>query len=178
MQLHNSTQKYGLIIKLVHWFSALMIIGLYIMGKWMEDLDYYSEWYQTAPYWHKSIGIILLGITIYRLYLKFTSVAPQAIITLTQQRMASITHYLIYLCLFITMFSGYLLAATDGNDIAVFNWFVIPSVGQLINHQEDIAGEIHELASNAVILLVIIHVAGALKHHFIDKDKTLSRMIN
>ena len=47
--LKNTSEKYGLISKLLHWLSAVAIIGLYILGKWMEDLDYYDEWYRIAP---------------------------------------------------------------------------------------------------------------------------------
>ncbi|MGJ8694593.1 MAG: cytochrome b [Thalassotalea sp.] len=175
----NTHDKYGLISKLVHWLSAFVIIGLYILGKWMEDLDYYSEWYRLAPNWHKSIGIILLLLTIFRIVwkLKVGSPAPISSHSINIKRATKIGHNLIYISLITAMCSGYLISTADGRAIEVFSWFSIPSMGELFSNQEDIAGAIHEQATNAVILLAIIHVLGALKHHFIDKDKTLIRML-
>ena len=177
--LKNTAEKYGLVSKLIHWLSAFAIIGLYILGKWMEDLDYYSEWYRIAPDWHKSIGIILIAVTLFRIIWKLSmgSPAPIASHSNTIKRLTKIGHNLIYLCLIIAMCSGYLISTADGRAIEVFSWFSIPSMGELFNNQEDIAGDIHEQATNAVILLAIFHVLAALKHHFIDKDNTLIRMI-
>lgn len=179
MIIKNTNSKYGLISKLFHWLSALVIIGLYIMGKWMEDLDYYSQWYTDAPFWHKSIGIMLLSLTILRLGWKFSTLSPEPIKrhNKTIKKISHITHYLMYILLFVAMLSGYLISTADGRGIEVFNLFILPSIGELIPNQEDVAGEVHELATNGVILLAIIHIIGALKHHFFDKDETLIRML-
>ena len=176
--LRNTAEKYGLVSKLIHWLSAITIISLYVLGKWMEDLDYYSEWYRTAPNWHKSIGILLLLMTLFRIIWKFKVGSPEAIPSHSNRvkQATKIGHKLIYTCLITAMLSGYLISTADGRAIDVFTWFSIPSMGELFNNQEDIAGAIHEQATNAVILLAIFHVLAALKHHFIDKDKTLMRM--
>ena len=180
MSIQPSKDSYGLISKLLHWLSAIIIIGLFASGKWMEDLDYYSEWYTAAPFWHKSIGLLLLSIALFRLFWKIRTPAPLPITSHSKyiQLASRITHYLIYLLLFIAMISGYLISTADGRGIEVFNLFLLPSIGEVFANQEDVAGEIHELATNGIILLAIIHALAALKHHFIDKDKTLSRMLN
>lgn len=179
MLIKNTTTKYGLISKLFHWTSAFVIIGLYIMGKWMEDLDYYSEWYTDAPFWHKSIGITLLSLTILRLCWKLSTASPAPIKTHsnTIKRTSLVTHYIMYILLFVAMLSGYLISTADGRGIEVFNLFFLPSLGELVNNQEDVAGKVHELTTNGVILLAIFHIIGALKHHFFDKDETLIRML-
>lgn len=177
--LKNTPEQYGLISKLFHWLSALIIISMYIMGKWMEDLDYYSQWYHTAPAWHKSIGICLLLFTCLRLIWRTTTPLPASLSSHSKNvtLMSSIGHKLIYVALFIAMCSGYLISTADGRVIDVFTWFSVPVIGPFIENQEDLAGEIHEQATNAVILLAIIHILAALKHHFIDKDNTLKRML-
>lgn len=177
--LKNSHEQYGLVTKMLHWLSAFAIIGLYILGKWMEDLDYYHEWYRTAPDWHKSIGILLIIATLLRLIWKFTTPSPEPIKTHSKQVqwLSQMGHKLIYLCLIIALVSGYLISTADGRAIMVFNWFSVPSMGELFAKQEDIAGEIHEQATNALILLAIIHVLAAFKHHFFDRDNTLKRML-
>jgi len=55
--------------RLVHWLSALTVVCLFALGLWMVGLDYYSPWYQTAPNWHRSIGILLAIFTCLRLLL-------------------------------------------------------------------------------------------------------------
>ncbi len=71
----NDVSRYGLISIVLHWITALAVLGLFAVGFWMVDLTYYSQWYRTAPYWHKSIGILLaatilpsfgLGVTLVR----------------------------------------------------------------------------------------------------------------
>jgi len=73
--------------------------------------------------------------------------------------------------------SGYMISTADGRPISVFNWFDIPALPALIEQQEDIAGEIHFISATTLITLSLLHAAAALKHHFIDKDNTLRRML-
>ena len=57
-------------------------------------------------------------------------------------------------------------------------FFTVPSMGELFPNQEDTAGLIHEYLAYTIIGLTVLHAVGALKHHFIDKDDTLKRMLN
>lgn len=85
-------------------------------------------------------------------------------------------HTLIYLLLFSIMISGYLISTADGRSVDVFNWFSIPATLHGFEQQEDIAGLIHLVLATSLITLVTLHAAAALKHHFIDRDRTLLRM--
>ncbi|MFT5755482.1 MAG: cytochrome b561 [Alteromonadaceae bacterium] len=175
----NTKQQFGLITKLFHWLSAMTIFGLFALGYWMVDLDYYSQWYQTAPHCHESIGILLLITTIARLVWRTINVKPAHISThtITVQRSSAIVHIILYLLLFLMMFSGYLIPTADERVISVFTWFDLPSLGQLFANQEDVAGTIHEYGAYTIISIAVLHGVAALKHHFIDKDATLMRMI-
>lgn len=83
---------------------------------------------------------------------------------------------LLYLILFAIIISGYLISTADGQPISVFDWFSVPAVftGR---EQADLAGDVHLYLAWAVVVLSLLHAAGALKHHFIDKDITLKRML-
>lgn len=179
MQLKDSTNQYGLVSKLLHWLSALVIFALFGVGLWMVDLTYYSEWYKTAPHWHKSIGILLLITTLFRLGWKFftPSPAPIAEHSNTIKKATKFGHLALYMLMIIIMISGYLISTADGRAIEVFNWFSVPSLGQLFAQQEDIAGEIHEIAAFALIGFALLHALAAIKHKIIDKDTTLERML-
>lgn len=177
--LKDTKSQYGIISRLIHWLTAVCVYCLFGVGLWMVDLTYYSEWYKTAPHWHKSIGIILLVVTIFRLAWKYLTPSPQEITTQStfEKTGAKVGHTLIYLLLITIVISGYLISTADNRAIEVFEWFSVPSLGELINNQEDIAGEIHFYAAWSLVVLSVLHALAALKHHFIDKDATLVRMI-
>ena len=73
--------------------------------------------------------------------------------------------------------SGYLVSTADGRPLEVFGWFEVPAPGLEIENLEDKAGEIHAWLGYLLLGLILLHVTGALKHHFIDRDATLVRML-
>jgi len=177
--LKDTQTHYGIISKSIHWLSAIAVIGLFTVGYWMVDLTYYSQWYKTAPHLHKSIGILLLILTIFRLQWKVLTPSPEPVASHSTriQQASKLVHYLIYALMVMIMVSGYLISTADGRGIEVFNLFVVASLGELFVNQEDIAGFIHEWLAYSLIALTSMHAVAALKHHFIDKDSTLKRMI-
>jgi cytochrome b561 len=82
-----------------------------------------------------------------------------------------------YVILLALPISGYLISTEDGRGIDVFNWFTLPGLGALFEGQADMAGQIHFYAAWALILIAAVHAIAALKHHFINKDNTLRKMI-
>ncbi|MGB1263690.1 MAG: cytochrome b [Cognaticolwellia sp.] len=174
----NNQQQYGLLSKLFHWLSALAIIGLFALGYWMVELDYYSEWYQRAPHWHESLGVLLFLLTVLRLLWRSIAGTPKAVASHSKiEKFASkVMIYLLYIGLFGIFITGYFITAADGKAIAVFDWFTIPPLVLAIENQEDLAGTVHYYLAYGLIFFSIIHALAALKHHFIDKDSTLRRM--
>lgn len=174
-----SPQYYNRVSQMFHWVSALTVFGLFGVGWWMVELDYYSSWYRTAPHWHKSIGILLFIATILRLGWRAYQAPPAPIATHSAMVKLSskLGHLAIYVLLFSLMISGYLISTEDGRAISVFAWFDVPALGQLFTDQADIAGLIHEYVAYTLIAFSLLHGAAAIKHHFIDHDDTLRRMI-
>jgi cytochrome b561 len=162
----------------MHWLMALLILGLFGVGFWMVDLTYYSAWYKTAPHYHKSVGILLAVLLLVRIAVLMMKGKPSPLKThgLTVQRVSTFTHLLLYLLLSLIMVTGYLISTADSRGIEVFNWFVVPGLGEIFDQQADRAGLAHEWLAYSLIALVALHALGALKHHFYDKDATLKRM--
>lgn len=175
--LKNSTKGYGLIHILLHWISALVVVGLFALGLWMTDLSYYDQWYHKAPGIHKSIGLLLAIATLFRIVWKITQATPTPIGNALEKVGAKLAHIGLYILLISIFISGYLISTADGHSIEVFNWFSIPSLGKLFEGQADIAGEIHEWLAFGLIGLAVLHAVAALKHHFINKDDTLKRIV-
>jgi len=175
--MSSQPAQYNLVVRLVHWISAVIIIGMFAVGIWMVDLSYYSSWYQTAPHWHKSIGILLALLTLFRVVTKVVTLSPKVEGSNLERVMAKAAHHFIYLDLLVIFVSGYLISTEDGRGIDVFNWFTVPGAGALFEGQADLAGLIHFYAAWALILTAVVHALAALKHHFINKDNTLRKMI-
>ncbi|MCW8336609.1 cytochrome b [Vibrio sp. SCSIO 43135] len=175
--MNNEVKNYNLLVRLIHWVSALVVIGMFAVGLWMVDLSYYSEWYRTAPHWHKSVGIILVAVTVFRFVWKTVTPSPKVEGKSYEIAAAKLTHLAMYVLLILLLVSGYLISTEDGRGIEVFNWFTVPGLGALFEGQADLAGELHFYFAWALILLAAVHALAAVKHHVIDKDNTLRKMI-
>jgi cytochrome b561 len=178
MQLKNTSTGYGAIAKSLHWLLALAIVGLFALGLWMRDLGYYDPWYQTAPHIHQSVGVLTILFMAFRYLWRQLSPPPPDIKTQAhwEHLAAHFTHGLLYLLVLVICVSGYLINA-DENPIPVFNWFELPSLLLGMDQQEELMGEIHFYSAWAIIILTGGHALAAIKHHLIDRDETLKRML-
>lgn len=179
MHWRTTQHGWGAISILIHWTTVLVVFGLFGLGLWMVDLTYYDAWYHEAPALHKSIGILLFILTLLRIIWRRIEGKPAPLPThsATERVIARRVHMLIYVLLISIMLFGYLIPTADGRPIEVFDWFVVPATLHGIHRQEDIAGAIHLWLAVILISLVIVHALGALKHHLLDKDPTLKRML-
>ncbi len=145
MYFRNTETRYGLVTILLHWTMAILITGLFVLGKSMVGLGYYDPWYHIAPWWHKSIGIYVFILLVIRLFLRFSNITP---VPLQSNKPWEITiaktvHFLIYILLFGICISGYFIATAKGVGIEVFGWFNTPAAINLSDTQADIAGKTH-----------------------------------
>lgn len=176
--LLNNLKQFGILSKAFHWLSAMAVFFLFGLGYWMMELDYYSQWYQTAPHWHESVGILLAIFTLLRIVTKKVQQQPTPLPNHSKLELmqAKAAHYLLYLLMLTMFLTGYLIPTADDRAIEVFSWFAVPSMGELFSNQEDLAGSVHEFSAYTLVILAVVHGLAALKHHFIDKDDTLRRM--
>lgn len=179
MQWRNTSSRYGLVSILMHWVVALAVFGLFALGFWMVGLSYYDPWRQTAPDLHKSIGVVLFSLMLLRVLWRLFNPSLEALPNHgAMTRLASKAgHGLLYLGLFGVMISGYLISTADGRGIDVFGLFSVPATLSGIANQEDIAGAVHEYLAWGLVIFAGLHGLAALKHHFIDRDRTLVRML-
>lgn len=173
----NDAHHYGIISILLHWSMALLILGLFFLGKYMVDLDYYHPWYQKAPDLHRSLGVVVATLLVLRWIWRQLNPRPAIIGSPLEQRLASNAHRLFYVLIALAAASGYLISTADGRGIEVFGLFQIPALFDGFDNQEDLAGKIHEALTLALVVLAAGHGLAALKHHFIDRDDTLRRML-
>ena len=179
MGIRNSAHGYGLVAISLHWLVAFVVIGLFALGIWMTDLTYYDDWYKRAPDLHKGVGILLFLAMLGRVVWRALNVTPddEPGVGMLQRRIAHAAHLLLYLLLFALMASGYLISTADGRPIDVFGLFAVPAMVSNIPNLEDVAGKVHWYLALTLIGLAGLHALAALKHHFIDRDRTMKKML-
>lgn len=179
MLWRNTSSQYGHISVLLHWIVALAVYGMFALGLWMVSLGYYDTWYHKAPEIHKSIGILLFVVVLFRLVWRKISPAPSPLSSYSRltRISATLAHILLYLLLLSLLISGYLISTAEGQPISVFGWFYVPATLSRIRDQADLAGDIHFYLAWGIVILSVLHALAALKHHFIDRDSTLKRML-
>jgi cytochrome b561 len=176
MFVRDTWEGYGIVSRLFHWVMALAIFGMFALGVWMVRLDYYSPYYNAAPDFHRSFGILLLLALFLRWLWRSINIRPEVeAVSTIERRAAHVVHWSFYLLLLALMVSGYLISTPDGRPIDVFSWFSVPSIVQM-RGLEDTAGRIHRWLAYAVLALALLHTLAALKHHFVDGDGTMRRM--
>jgi len=178
--IKNTENGYGLIAIVLHWTMAIAIFSLFGLGLYMVELTYYDAWYKGSLDLHKNIGMILLVALMLRVVWRVVNITPKNADKSASQVEASAAHYAhlaLYLLMTILMVTGYLISTADGRAIEVFDFISIPALPLSFANQEDIAGSIHEILAWTLIILSGGHAIAALKHHFINKNTTLLRMI-
>ena len=179
MQYKNTVYSYGLISISLHWLIALMVIAIFFIGWYMVQLDYYSAWYTTAPWLHKGLGLsALLLFAIRYVWIKYSN-KPQALqnYRTIEHVLSRLMHAMFYLVIFVLSLSGYLISGASGAAVELFDLAMLPSLMELHESTVDVLGDAHEWAAYLLMLMMVLHGLAALKHHFIDRDVTLKRIL-
>ena len=175
--LKNTDNSYGWIAIALHWLVAIAVFSMFGLGLYMVELTYYDSWYKGSLDLHKSAGILLALLVLLRSGWRLINPSPKGLSPRPLENLAAhLAHGLLYLMMAALFISGYLISTADGQGIAVFELFTVPAT-LTADNQEDIAGDIHQWLAWGLMGLVALHALAALKHHFINRDATLKRMV-
>lgn len=178
--LKNTENSYGLIAIMFHWLMAISLFSLFGLGLYMVELTYYDAWYKGSLDLHKNIGMTLFVALMLRIVWRVVSVTPKNVdesASKIEVKAAHYAHLALYGLMAILMITGYLISTADGRAIDVFGLLSIPALPINFANQEDLAGSIHEILAWTLVLLSAGHALAALKHHFVNKNNTLVRML-
>lgn len=170
-------QRYSPTAIIIHWLMAIMIIGMIGLGVYMADLPKGSDersWFFAL---HKSIGLTLALLAIFRLAWKIKSKAPElpASVSLTKQKLANATHYLLYLMMFIQPISGYISSSFSGYKTRFWG-IPLPHWGWKAPELNELFTEIHEISAFFLTALILLHIAGAFYHIHKKETDLIKRM--
>jgi len=175
--LRDSGRAYGWVSIVLHWSMALAIFGLFGLGLWMTRLDYYDAWYHRAPELHKAIGMLLLFALLLRMAWRLLNAHPLPEGKPWEKLAAISMHRVQYVFMLVVAVSGYLIPTGEGQGIDVFGWFSVPALFEFEKRQADLIGQLHLITAWVLVVLAVLHAAAALKHHFVDRDATMTRML-
>ena len=179
--LTNTRDRYGAIHKLLHWLIAVLVIGLMAVGFAMTNLVApFSQTQYDLFQLHKSFGLLLLVLMAVRLGWRVSQPVPPLPdgMTSIERFMAGATHWGFYILLIAMPISGLVMISASSFPIGeVFGLFPFPDL--LADDQQvyEAARRAHAVIGWAILALLALHVAGALKHHFVERDDTLRRML-
>lgn len=169
--------RYSLGAVIFHWVIAVLVIVNWRIAEGAEHLDGAAKLAAIAP--HKAIGITILVLSVLRLAWRLTHKVPPLSDSLAgwERTLARAVHWIFYVMLIGLPIGGWLAGSYASMSIDYFGLFTIPAlpVEQNYDTAKAIIGQ-HKLGGEIVLYLVVLHVLGALKHQFLDKVPSLSRM--
>ena len=170
--------KYSKIAILFHWAIAILIGANILLADLAEDLPRAARSAYMSP--HKAIGISILILTIGRISWRLGHRPPSipAQISSLQATVGRVAHILFYILMIVMPLTGWLMIGANGKAAPVdfFGLFTVDmAVGKNAGLAE-VAHQGHEFLATPLIILIVLHVLGALKHQFIDRMPFLQRM--
>ena len=171
--------RYTKTAMLLHWLIAVLIVSAFTLGWIMTDIPGFSPTKLRYFAWHKWLGVTVLGFAalraLWRLFNK--PPAPPAGLPAWQHMAAEAMHMLLYVFIFAVPVSGYLFTLSAGIPVVYLNLFKLPVFMDANPEWKPVLREIHYWLNMSMAAAVALHVAAALKHHFIDRDNILKRML-
>lgn len=184
--LRNSSNGYGWIAIAFHWSMAFMIVGMIGLGMYMHQLPLTDPATFALFQLHKSIGFVVLALTVLRLVWRLANPSPALPATMPawEKAAAHLGHLGLYGLLFAIPLTGWLMVSASPWNIPtiLFGAVHMPhlSVPEALGTKaeaETLFKDLHELFAWLLILLLVAHIGAALKHHFLARDGVLLRML-
>jgi len=160
----------------LHWLLALMIVGSFGVGLYMADLPFSPSRLKLYN-WHKWAGVTILALSAARLLWRLSHRPPADLpMPAWQQRAAHAVHLLLYGLFFAVPLAGWAYSSAAGFPVVWFGVLPLPDFVPVDRALAEAIKPLHKLLAFALAGTVLLHVAAALKHHFIDRDGTLQRL--
>lgn len=196
--MNQTSTRYTKTAVVLHWLIAIGIFAMFALGWYMSELpkdapkqiafDLFDwgifNWQlaeEASPrtfYFnlHKSIGVTILALIALRIIWRFTHRPPAMLASYKawEKKLATAVHHTLYLLMVALPLSGLVMAVNSKYGV---KWFGIDFIAGLDNSpMRDLFKEVHEVVGAIMLAVLVLHIVGALKHKFIDKDTTMQRM--
>ncbi|GAA0900196.1 cytochrome b [Rothia nasimurium] len=177
MPLRSEPSRWGAVAKTFHWVTALLILGNGAFAFWMDGLKPSMQKINMFAL-HKSIGLTVLALFLLRLLWRAMDRRPaEDAAPRWQQLAAHAVHGLLYLLIVAIPLSGWAFNSAHGFPLQYFKQFNLPALFEKNDELSQTLGTVHVYLFWFLLLVLVAHIGGALKHHLIDRDDTLRRML-
>ncbi len=184
MALSNTQSRYGGVAKSFHWLMALLILTLIPLGWYANELPFATDAELAQKAWlfslHKTLGVTAFFVALLRILWAVSQPKPGLLNAEHQLESfaAELVHWLLYAALVIVPLSGWISHAAAQGFAPI--WWPFGQELPLVPNStgvEHFFASLHGVATKVLIASLVLHIAGALKHHVIDRDATLRRML-
>lgn len=176
--LRNTETRWGSVAKVLHWVLAALILVGFFLG-WIAVLMELSPAKLDLFVWHKSIGLLVLLLAVFRVLWRLANPVPGLPVSIPRwQRIAARTDHLAQYVLMLALpLSGWIIDSAANIPFRVFWLFPLPRLTDPGEPLEEMARQVHLWMSIILAVLVVGHVGAALWHHFVARDDVLRRML-
>ena len=178
MALRNTTRRWGALSQLLHWLIVALIITQVTLATLADDLPAGAKKLGLLAR-HKSVGITILMLAVVRLLWRWRNPTPELPATLKswEQVLARSTHALLYVLLFAMPLTGWTMSSARGFPVSWFGFFTLPNLVPKNKSLYEALLLTHSSLAWVLYAVVALHVAAAMKHHFMLRDDVLRRML-
>ena len=177
MAIKSNDRQWGSVARTFHWLVALLIVVNGALGLYMTDMKPSMDKISIYAI-HKSVGLTVLALFLLRLSWRWFDPRPRDLPMPRWQKLAAhAAHGALYVLMLAMPLSGWLFNSAHGNPLQWFKLFNLPALVEKNKALAEFFGDTHETLFWILVAIVIAHVGGALMHHFVERDKTLRRML-
>ncbi|MCH2219787.1 MAG: cytochrome b [Dechloromonas sp.] len=164
--------------KILHWLMAILLFGLLALGFYMHDLPLSPDKLKLYS-WHKWAGVTAFLLVAFRLFWRVTHRPPALPESMPKimQFAAHAGHLMLYVLMIAIPLSGWLMSSAKGFQTVYFGVLPIPDLLDKNKEVGDLLALVHKSLNLLFVAVLAGHIGAALKHHFIDKDDILTRML-
>jgi cytochrome b561 len=162
----------------MHWIIVILVVTQFFLASRAHSLPRGPAMIE-AWGWHKSIGMTIFMLAVVRLVWRWMNPVPDlsAEIKPWEQVLAKLSHVLLYALLFAVPLTGWLMSSAKNFPVSWFSLFQWPDLVGPDPAFSKIMEATHETLVKVLFVVALLHMAGALKHHFFDKNDVLRRML-
>jgi cytochrome b561 len=178
MPSQSPPDRYSAVAKTFHWIIAALVVTQFVLFYLEDDLPKGSRKLHLLD-WHKSVGMTILMLAILRLVWRLRHAPPAlpAHMNSLERRLAHGTHVAFYILLFAMPLTGWMMSSAKNYSVSWFWLFTWPNLIAQNEAAYNFLHATHEVLSDVLFAIAVLHVLAALKHHFWNKDNVLVRML-
>lgn len=178
MRADEQRNGYGGVAIGLHWIIALAIFAAFGLGLYMTGIPGFTPTKLKLYSWHKWLGVTIFVIAVLRVFWRMTHPAPPPVaMPRWQAAAASAGHRLLYLLILVVPLTGYFYSLAAGVPVVYLGLLPLPQLMEANDTLKPVLGAAHEWLNWLMAALVVVHIAAALKHHLVNRDGTLARMV-